>query len=305
LLIESLNLKDADEVVRVLRTGAEACLHAPGRAGSCTVVDARERPVRLVATGDLHDNPLHLARLVRAAGIEDAGAEPAHLTLHELIHGDRLVNGLDYSYRVLARVAALTSAFPERVHPLLANHELAQLGYGAGIVKDGVRVVEAFDEALDAAFGEDAQPVRDAVHAFIRAMPLALRVRTPTGDVLCAHSLPGPGVMDRFDPGVFERDLTGDDLQARTGSAYLSVWGRGHTEEQVEALAQRLGVSLFVLGHEKAETGSTVVTRRTLVLNSDHERGVYLPLELGPGRAVPTAHEAHTFVRPLNDHTQF
>lgn len=302
MLIQSLNLRDAGEVERTLLAGAEALRRAPGRrgVGSVEVVErpAGIAPIHLIATGDLHDNPLHLARLLAASGL-DGGDGPIrrHLTLHELIHADRLVGGLDYSYRVLTRVAALKAAHPDLVHPLLANHELAQLGHGAGIVKDGVRVVEAFNDAIDLAFCEEAGRVRAGVAAFIRALPLALRVRAEDGDILCAHSLPGPELMDRFDAGVLERDLSEEDYVPRRGSAHLLVWGRGHTPEQIEELGERWGVKLFILGHEKAESGALVVSERALVLNSDHEHGVYLPLELG---RVPTAPEAARSVVALN-----
>jgi hypothetical protein len=172
--IEQLDLRNADAVVAALTAGAHANGQASCRRGS---IDHVATPgAKLIATGDLHDNPLHLARLVRAAGFESAdAADHKHLTLHELIHSDRLVNGMDFSYRVLARVAALKAAFPEFVHVLLANHELAQMT-GSEVAKDGIRFVEAFDEAIDFAFGDDAPRVRKAVKSFIRSMPIALRM---------------------------------------------------------------------------------------------------------------------------------
>src|SRR5437762_8269330 len=169
-----MNLQDPAVVRQVLAAGAGANREAACRQGS---IDGIRPPGTLIATGDLHDNPLHFARLVRAAGMDcgsdevtkgrsdEVGEEvartsgsahsvspslglsvstPSHLVLHELIHSDRLINGMDFSYRALARAAALKAEFPERVHVLLANHELAQI-MGAGIVKDGVKVVEAFD----------------------------------------------------------------------------------------------------------------------------------------------------------------
>lgn len=244
-----------------------------------------EPPGTLIATGDLHDNPFHFSRLVELAGLGGGeprgGGAPRHLVLHELIHSDRLINGMDFSYRALTRVAALKAAFPERVHTLLANHELSQFT-GAGIVKDGVRVVEAFDEALDYAFGEEAPSIRDAVATFVKSMPLALRCVHPRGggDILCAHSVPSTAIMQRFDPGVLERDLTDADYEPRRGAAHLMVWGRGYDAEQLEDLAERWGIGLFILGHEKAENGARFVPPCAIVLNSDHERGAYLPIDL-------------------------
>lgn len=267
----------------MLCAAAEANRDASCRRGSIDVISA---PGRLIATGDLHDNPLHLARLVNAAGLE--GDSPAHLTLHEIIHSDRLLNGMDFSYRALVRVASLKVDYPEHVHTLLANHELAQI-VGAGIVKDGVRVVEAFNDALAHAFGDEAGAVADAIEVFVRSMPLALRCETPGGDFLCAHSVPGPAIMGRFDPGVLERDLTDEDYEPRRGSAHLMVWGRGYDAESLEDLVERWGVRMFILGHEHAPQGVTFVPPCALVLNSDHERGVYLPIDLDDPPDVATA----------------
>ena len=254
-------------------------------------------PGTLIATGDLHDNPLHFAKLVRAAGMDEPGPDsaahasvPTHLVLHEIIHSDRLINGMDFSYRALARVAALKARFPEHVHTLLANHELSQV-FGAGIVKDGVRVVEAFNDAVEYAFGEDAASVTDAIKQFIMSMPLALRCVCPGGDILVSHSLPATALMERFDPTVLTRDLTDADYEPRKGAAHLMVWGRGYDAEQIEDLVERWGINLFILGHEKADNGVKFIPPCAIVLNSDHERGVYLPIDLSthPARRKPWA----------------
>ncbi len=314
-----VNVQNAGEVIDLFHDAADASLHAACRRGSIDVISA---PGTLIATGDLHDNPFHLATLIDVAGLgakatqrrTDAatqGREPAHarapspgrsiadspphITFHEVIHPDRLVNGLDFSYRALARIAQLKRDAPDRVHPLLANHELAQI-IGAGIVKDGVRCVDAFNDGLGYVFGDDWERVAEAIAVFIRAMPLALRCATPSGDILCAHSLPDVGSMGRFDVGILSRDLTDDDYAPRQGSAHLMVWGRGYDAEQLEDLVERWGVNLFILGHEKAENGYLIVPPCAVVLNSDHERGVYLPIDLA---SPPPLAGIPGLVRPL------
>ncbi|MDX2118617.1 MAG: hypothetical protein SFY96_10585 [Planctomycetota bacterium] len=287
--LTSLNLQSADEVVRLLRAGAEANRAAPCRHGSIDIIAA---PGRLIATGDLHDNPLHLSKLVRAArlDVEDGATDDAdgnalpHITLHEIIHSPRLLNGMDFSYRALTRVAALKAAFPTRVHTLLGNHELAQV-QNAGIIKDGVRSVDVFNDAVEYAFGDDAPRVLEAVGEFVYSMPIALRCHCVRSDghamdILCAHSLPGPAMMNRFDPTLLSRPLRAEDYEPRVGSAHQMIWGRGYDAEQLEDLVERWGVNLFVLGHEKAENGIALVPPNAIVLASDHERGVYLPIDL-------------------------
>lgn len=283
-IVQGVDLRSSGAVAATFRAGAAAALGAACRRGSVDEIDATGV---VLATGDLHDNPLHFARVIELARLDDESGPARHVTLHELIHGDRLINGMDLSHRVLARVAALKAAFPERVHVLLANHELSQIS-GSGVVKDGVRLVDAFNEGLDYAFGDGAGEVREAVAEFIRAMPLALvSGRGTDRGVLFAHSLPGPELMDRFDAGVLERALTEEDYTARKGSAHIMVWGRRHEPEQLLALAERWGVSLFVLGHEKAPEGWLAVEPNAVVLNSDHERGVVVEIDLAALPAWP------------------
>ena len=309
-IFTQLDLKDPAAVTRALWEGARACREAACRRGSIEVIgpfnraydettlepQTRSAPT-LIATGDLHDNPLHLARVTLAAGLGDpAGEVPrSHLTLHELIHSDNIVNHTDFSFRVLARAAALKAAFPEHVHVLLANHELAQLT-GAEVVKEGVRCVQAFEAGIEAAFGEEAPGVSAAVNAFLAALPLALRVRmraedsSPPRDLFCAHSLPSAFHASRFDAGVFDRALRPEDYLPKTGAAYQLVWGRGHTPKDLAALGDAWGVGTFLLGHEKAENGYNVLCDRGVIINSDHEAGAYLRIDLSrewSGRWAP------------------
>ena len=98
-----------------------------------------------------------------------------HVVLHELIHGDRLVNDMDMSHRMLARVAELVLAYPRQVHPILANHEIAQyrrhhISKGAG---DNL---ELFDAGLDWVYGDEAE-----VAATARSRSAVMRVARRTG----------------------------------------------------------------------------------------------------------------------------
>ena len=60
---------------------------------------------------------------------------------------------------------------------------------------------------------------------------------------------------------------------------------------------ERWGVNLFILGHEKAEQGVKGIPPCAIILNSDHERGVYLPIDL---EHPPGIDEAAASVVPLN-----
>jgi hypothetical protein len=288
-----VSLQDAAAVSELFDQAAAALRDSPNRCGSMIRLPSRGR---LLATGDLHDNHEHLRKIVHLAGLE--ASQDHHVVLHEIVHGEILVNGVDLSHRMLARVAQLVVAHPEQVHVLLGNHELAQMT-GQRVSKGAGDNVQLFNDGLAFAFGDDWQIVAESINGFIAAMPLA--VGSDSG-LLCAHSLPGPGMFDRFDPAVLERELSAEDYASGTGSAYLMVWGRGFGERELEALAERWGVELFVLGHEHIENGLAVRGKRLVILNSDHELGTVVPIDLsrvpGPEAAVQLAVRLRSIPQP-------
>ena len=267
----SVNLRDAEAVAELFHDAVQAMRACAYRRGSAIRIPARGR---LLATGDLHDNPIHLSKIIHLAKLDRSPDH--HVVLHEMIHGERLINGLDLSHRMLARVAELVVQYPNQVHPMLANHELAQMT-GRGVSKGAGNSVELFVDGLEYVYGDEHQTVLDAIKAFIAAMSLAL---LSDDGVLCAHSLPAPHAMDEFELDVLDRELQPKDYAAPSGSAHLMVWGRRHTPEQLDLLAARWNVKLFCLGHEHADTGIEVIGQRLIVLNSDHERAVVLPIDL-------------------------
>ncbi|MFG0257101.1 MAG: hypothetical protein ACF8GE_04280 [Phycisphaerales bacterium JB043] len=292
--LSTIDTRDATVVGEAFDRAARTNLEASCRRGSIDLVPLRGT---LHATGDIHDNPLNLARVLQLARLDEhTDDRPRHVIFHEVIHPDQLVGGVDHSWRSLLRIAALKTRHPESVHTLLANHELAQI-VGSGIVKDGVRVVDAFNEGIEASFFDESARVQEAIEGFIRSMPLALRCgEWDEPGVVCAHSLPGDSVMERFDETVLERELVEEDYEPRKGAAHLMVWGRHHSPELLERLGERWGAALFVLGHQKAETGAMLEPPNAIVLNSDHTRGVVLPIDLGD---LPEAQEAVWSTVPL------
>jgi len=266
----SLDLTDATSVADRLDEAARAMLESPLRRGCCVHLPRRGR---LLVTGDLHDNPVHFDRICAFAHLD---RPDHHLVLHELIHGDRLVNGVDLSYRMLVRVASLVIEHPLHVHPVLANHELAQ-AFRQSVSKGAGDNVLLFDAGLEWAFGDDASIVEEAVDRFVRSMPLALRCEHGS---LVSHSLPGQYAMKRFDAAVLDRALLDEDYAPNTGSAWLMVWGRSQTAEQLDELRRRWGVSVFFCGHAHVPSGIEAPLPGQVILNSDHAQAMALPLDL-------------------------
>src|SRR5688500_9039035 len=214
----TVSLQDAAAVCDLFDRAAQATADTPGRTGS--VVDLPPSG-RAVLTGDLHDQLDNYRAILKLADV--TGADDHHVVFQEVVHGERLVNGNDFSYRMLARIAALKLERPAQVHQVLSNHELAQLT-GDGILKDGVSVVEAFHGGLVYGFGDAWEKVDAATGRYIRAMPLAVR---SASDVLCAHSLPSARHRESFDAKVLARNLRDADMDCYEGSAHMMVWGRG------------------------------------------------------------------------------
>ena len=265
------DFRNAAAVIALFDQAANAMRQSPARDRSIVRLPAHGR---LLVTGDLHDNPVHLQKVITLADL--AESKDHHVILHEMIHGERLVNSLDLSHRVLARVAELTARLPDQVHPLLANHELAQMT-GKGVSKGGGNSVELFNDGLEYVFGDDAGDVAAAIGEFIKAMPMA--AMSDSG-VMCSHSLPAPRMMEQFDQTVIARDLRSEDYQAPFGAAHLMVWGRSHTHSQIDLLSEAWHINLFCIGHEHVDTGIELKWPRLMILNSDHERGTVLPVNL-------------------------
>jgi hypothetical protein len=226
-------------------------------------------------TGDIHDHRRNFEKLIKHA---DLGNNPQrHLVLHELIHGDHYdASGAEGSWRTLYEAAQLKCDYPNQIHFLLANHDLAQI-HGEGISKSGVSVCESFNAGVNRDFPSGGTNVTVAITEFLLSLPLA--IRTPSG-LLFTHSLPTDDQIAKFDFTVFDRPLTGPDYKRRVGPVYQLIWGRHMTPAGVDAFAERMGVKLIVTGHQPQETGYAVNGDKHLIIASDHNHGVYLPIDL-------------------------
>lgn len=265
-----LNLQDPQVVIDLFTRAAQAHLDTPGRRGATVHLPNQGR---LLMTGDLHDHGLNFQRIIKHAKL--GKSDQNHLIIHELIHGEARINGRDMSVRMLAKAAALKLQYPSQVYHLQSNHELAQIS-GEGIVKHGQSVVETFNHGVEFIYGHEAPQVNAAIEKYVRSLPLA--VKCPNG-ILCTHSLPGPRQLLNFDTKVLHRDTTAADLYPN-GPAYNLVWGRNHSRDLLDALADAWNVSLFVTGHQPADWGYEWVNDLLLILASDHSHGVCLPIDL-------------------------
>ncbi len=226
-------------------------------------------------TGDIHDHRNNFRKLVTHADLRNNPQR--HLVLHELIHGDHFDgNGAEDSWQMLYEAAQLKCDFPNQVHFMLANHDLAQI-HGEGIMKAGYSVCEAFNAGVKRDFGDRAMLVNVAITEFLLSVPLA--IRCPNGLFFC-HSLPTDDQIRSFDFTVFDRDLTPADYRRRLGPVYQLIWGRNVTPVGAEHFADKVGAKLIVTGHQPQDMGYAINGERHLIIASDHNQGVFLPVSL-------------------------
>lgn len=247
------------------------------RAGSIIRLPAYGQAVM---TGDIHGNKKNFEKLQRYAMLDRAPAR--HVILHEMVHAEKQGAAPDSSHEVLLMAAAYKCEYPDQVHFLQSNHELAQLT-GYPIAKNGRLVINDYNDSVAQAYGaKNAADVLAAMNEFIASFSLAV---VTSNRVWMSHSLPNIHDMDDFDVSVFQRDLTPADLRDNK-TVFNLVWGRRHTEEQLAQLAQLLDVDIFITGHQPQEMGFCVEFDRLIILASDHNHGTFLPFDLSRPQTV-------------------
>lgn len=264
---------DADQVIETFAAAGDENRLSPMRKGQVVTLPAQGE---VWMTGDIHDHRTNFSKFLKAANL--AANPQRHIVLHELIHGDHYdASGAEDSWRTLYQAAQAKCNFPNQVHFLLANHDLAQI-HGEGIMKAGQSVCEAFNAAVQRDFGDRATLVTVAITEFLLTLPLA--IRCPNGLFFC-HSLPNDEQIKTFDFSVFDRDpLRPEDYRRKTGPVYQLIWGRKTTPAGAAMFADQVAARMIVTGHQPQDMGYAVNGDRHLIIASDHNHGVFLPVNL-------------------------
>jgi len=223
--------------------------------------------LNVVVAGDIHGCRDALAKVIDYAALgRDDGRR---LVLQEIIHGTiDPRTGHDRSVELLLRAARLKVSMGPKVVFIMGNHDLAQIT-GNEILKQGRGVCKSFIQGLQYCFGDEAPEIIDSVDAFLRSMPLAIRC---ANGVMITHSLPDHNRMDLAGVEILQRGYQPGDL-TRGGPAYEWTWGRNQSDEQIDRLAEDLGVEFFILGHRKIPAGWQRVSDRAIAIASDHDKG--------------------------------
>jgi len=235
---------------------------------------------KLLIAGDLHGHRRNFERIVSLA---DLSANPErHVVLQEIIHGGpEDAQGGCLSYRLLFDVARYKLEHPHQVHIIMGNHDTAFIN-NSEVMKDGKEMNRAMRCGIEREFREKASDIIIAIREFLLSYALAVR---SANRIWMSHSLPADRNADKFDREVLNRPLTESDL-IRPGSAYLLTWGRKHSRQLLDKMAELLDVDLFVLGHQPQGEGYCQAGRNLLIIASDHDHGCVLPIDLSQSYTI-------------------
>ena len=246
--------------LRTLDRAASLVRATPGRRGRLVPLGGASD---VVVAGDLHGHVANFQAVVKAAAL--AANPRRHLVLQEVVHGRlRYPGGGDRSHQLLDLFAALKGQFPERVHLLMGNHEMAQWT-NRQVMKDEGDLNELFRAGVREAYGDGASAVYAAYERLFAALAAGgadreRRVLQPQpADGQADPDLrPGPAGARRVDAGRLQPG----------GLAYSLVWGRDTRAETAEAFLARVGADWLATGHVPCDEGYAWPSGRHLILDS-------------------------------------
>jgi hypothetical protein len=249
----------------------------------------------LMIVADLHGNRLNFNKLLKIADL--ANHPRRHLIMQEVCHGgpEYPGDGGCMSHLMLEDIIRLKIEFPERMHFLLSNHELAELG-DFPICKSRRMLNLLFRCGIGEMYGDAAEAVRGGYMDFLASCPLAVKL---SSSIFISHSLPEKCDRQPFDAGIFEHELSADDWKSGS-SLFRFVWGRDFRPENAAAFGQLVGAELLIHGHEPCSAGYSVPNARQVILDSCSAQGRYALLPVGPkltqAEIVACIHPVHETV---------
>ena len=261
-----------ENVIDTFDKAVEANRRTPGRKGNVVVLTP-DLSDDVMITGDLHGHRRNFNLIKKVAALDSHPGR--HLVLQEVCHGGPTYpqNGGCMSHTVLEDVAGLKVKYPDRVHFILGNHELAELA-DYPIQKNKQMLNLLFRLGLQQMYGPAAEKVRDASFRFLRSCPLAVRL---PGGVFVSHSVPENVDTQKFDKSIFTRELEEGDYLDRNDIFHL-VWGRDYREENAKAFAELGDAKVLINGHEPCPEGFNAPNDVQIILDCCAQRASYVIL---------------------------
>ena len=264
-------------IVDLLDRAAQANHTDQFRLGSLISLPARGS---LIAAGDIHGHRRNFERLLAFADLDNN--PDRHVVLQEIIHGGPTDSEMGcLSYELLFDVARYKLNYPDRVHIIMGNHDIAFIS-NSEVIKDSREMNRSMRLALARRFADDSPQIEQAMSRFLLSQPLAVRC---DNRIWLSHSLPGDRYLDKFDHQVIHRKLEAGDCE-KPGSAYLLTWGRNITEAALDKIAQLFDVDIFILGHQPQPQGWANLGKNCIIIASDHSHGCLLPINLAESCTV-------------------
>jgi hypothetical protein len=254
-------MPDPDKLLTTLRRAAVLFRAQPGRRGRVvTLGDASD----VLVAGDLHGHLPHFQAVLQRANL--AANPRRHLIFQELIHGPhRYPAGGDKSHQLVDLLAVLKCQYPNRVHMILGNHELAQ-ATGRLIAKAESDLNAQFREGVGSAYGLRGKEVYQAYMDLFAAIPVVVRT---ANRVFLSHSLPSARALPTFRPSRLELEPSDPFDLGPGGAVHALVWGRDTEPEHVVAFLKTVDADWLITGHISCpEQGFAVPNLRQLIIDS-------------------------------------
>ena len=257
-----------DRMLNVLRRAIDFVKATPGRTGHLVRL---QNCTEVLVAGDLHGHVPNFQVVLKAA---DLAAHPArHLVLQEVIHGQfRYPSGGDKSHQLVDLFAALKCQFPDRVHLLPGNHELAQWT-DRPVGKADEPLNDLFRQGVNETYGSAGPEVYRAYCDLFRALPVALR--TPNRVFLSHTLIPGRN-LETFDPQKLEYERYEDREFVPGGTVYGLLWGRDTSEKTAAEFLHKVDADLLVSGHIPTDTGYVAPNPRQLIVDCSQTPAAYV-----------------------------
>ncbi len=264
------SIEYVERMIATLNEATRANLATPGRQGNIVVL-APELASEVMITGDIHGHRRNFNAIRKTAALEERAGR--HLVLQEVCHGGPTYseNGGCMSHSILEDVATMKVRFPESVHFIVGNHELAELT-DYPIQKNRQMLNLMFRLGLQQAYGPASEKVREAYCEFIRSCPLAVRL---PGGLFISHSIPQSVDGQPFDASIFSRKLDDADWLEQA-EIFELVWGRDYRQENAQAFADLVGARLLVNGHEPCSEGFSTPNELQVILDCCGDKACYV-----------------------------
>lgn len=245
----------------------------PGREGTIDSITP-DMADEVMITGDLHGHRRNFTLIRRVADL--ANHPRRHLILQEVCHGGPKYpqNGGCMSHGMLEDVTKLKVEFPDQIHFILGNHELAELTEYP-IQKNKQMLNLLFRLGLQQMFGPATEKVREAYLPFFESCPLAVRM---PGGIFISHSIPENCELGKFDRSIFARQPSPMEYLER-GSIFDLVWGRDYREENAREFAKIVDATILINGHDPCpEKGFRVPNEHQVIVDCCGDTATYMML---------------------------